>query len=230
MAVPLTSNTKGLIAELEIELAATRLGVPVLKPKEHARCDLALDLGGRVWRVQCKWAGLSAARDVVVVHTGSTRRAADGYIRTTYDETEVDLFGVYCGELDRCFLLPAAVAVGKHRQHLRLTPTRNRQRACITLAEDFAFEGAVAQLGERRHGMAEVRGSSPLSSTSSSSVTTVGANAFRDGFGMWMDRVAAGEEVVITRRGRPQIRLNPAVSRRSRPPPGPGASDPTAIR
>jgi prevent-host-death family protein len=38
---------------------------------------------------------------------------------------------------------------------------------------------------------------------------TVGANAFRDGFGRWMDRVADGEEVVITRHGRPRIRMKP---------------------
>ncbi len=125
-------------------------------------------------------------------------------------ELEIEL-AAYCGELDRCFLLPVSLAAGKHQQLLRLTPARNRQRACITLAEDFAFEGAVAQLGERRHGMAEVRGSSPLSSTSSEGATVVvGANAFRDGFGLWMDRVAAGEEVVTTRRGRPRIRLSPA--------------------
>jgi prevent-host-death family protein len=39
---------------------------------------------------------------------------------------------------------------------------------------------------------------------------TVGANRFRDEFGHWMDRVAAGEHVLITRHGRPRIRLSPA--------------------
>jgi prevent-host-death family protein len=118
---------------------------------------------------------------------------------------------VYCGELDRCFLIPVNVAAGQHQLHLRLTPPRNGQRACITLADDFAFEGAVAQLGERRHGMAEVRGSIPLSSTPPHEPVTVGVNAFRDGLGVWMDRVAAGEEVILTRHGRPKIRLSPAA-------------------
>ena len=55
--------------------------------------------------------------------------------------------------------------------HLRLTPARNNQKALIKMAEDYDLAtmighlGAVAQLGERRHGMAEVRGSIPLSST-----------------------------------------------------------------
>jgi hypothetical protein len=118
---------------------------------------------------------------------------------------------VYCGELDRCFLLPVEAIAGQHGLHLRLTPPRNGQRACITLAEEFAFEGAVAQLGERRAGSAKVRGSSPLSSTESPEPVTVGVNAFRDGLGVWMDRVAAGEEVILTRHRRPKIRLSPAA-------------------
>jgi len=40
---------------------------------------------------------------------------------------------------------------------------------------------------------------------------TVGSNAFRDKLGYWMDRVAAGEEVIITRRGRPRFRMLPAA-------------------
>jgi prevent-host-death family protein len=207
----LTANAKGLIAELEIELAAVRLGVPVLRPQEHARCDLAFDIGGRIWRVQCKWGGLDKRQDVVIVHTVATRRSPTGYVRTSYSEAEVDLFGVYCGELDRCFLLPASVAAGKYCQYLRLTPPRNNQRACITLAGDYEFDGAIAQLGERRHGMAEVVGSSPTSSTSpSGDPIAVGSNPFRDKLGYWLERVASGQEVLVTHRGRPRVRLSPA--------------------
>jgi prevent-host-death family protein len=41
--------------------------------------------------------------------------------------------------------------------------------------------------------------------------TIVGANAFRDHLGDWIDRVAAGEHVLVTRRGKPRIRLSPAA-------------------
>jgi prevent-host-death family protein len=40
---------------------------------------------------------------------------------------------------------------------------------------------------------------------------TLGSNAFRDRLGYWMDRVAAGDNIVITRRGKPRIRLSPAT-------------------
>ena len=209
----LDSNRKGAIAEAEITAAAVRLGVPAFAPvAEHGRADLALEIGGRLWRVQCKWGRPSADGAVIVITTGGSRRVRSGYLRSTYDATEIDLFGVWCDHLDRAFLIPVDVAAGQHQLHLRLTPPRNHQRGCITLAEDFTFEGAVAQLEERRHGMAEVRGSSPLSSTSGPGLTATGVNAFRDHLGWWLDRVAAGEAVILTRYGRPMIRMEPADS------------------
>jgi hypothetical protein len=108
----LSANVKGAVAEQAIVLAAVKLGIPVLKPvSEHGRSDLALEIGGRLWRVQCKWGRLSEAKDVVVVRTGGSRLSPHGYIRTTYSEDEVDLLAVYCGELDRAFVLPPPVFV-----------------------------------------------------------------------------------------------------------------------
>jgi prevent-host-death family protein len=198
----------------------------VLRPiGEHGRSDLAFEIGDRLWRVQCKWGRLDRGGDVIKVRTGGSRCTPKSYVRTTYSERDVDLFGVYCGELDRCFLLPIELVAYRPEISLRLRPARNSQQACINLADDFDFVGAIAQLGERLSGTQEVAGSSPASSTSSpplltigsephpggSGPLTVGSNPFRDRLGYWMDRVAAGEEVVITRRGRPRIRLSPAT-------------------
>jgi prevent-host-death family protein len=209
----LDGNRKGAIAEAEIYAAAVRLGLPVLTPiSEHGRYDTAFEIGQRLLRVQCKWGTLSTDGSVVTVHIGGSRATPRGHIHTTYSEDEVDLFGIYCGGLDRCFLLPSSTAAGMRALRLRLQPARNSQRACINMAEHLDFEGAVAQLGERVTGSHEVRGSSPLSSTPSTPAvpTTVGVNPFRDKLGQWIDRVAAGEEVIVTRHGRPRIRLSPA--------------------
>jgi hypothetical protein len=70
----------------------------------------------------------------------------------------------WCPELERCYLLPIEEIDGQSMIHLRLSPARNNQRTGVKLAAQYEL-GAVAQLGERCHGMAEVRGSSPLSST-----------------------------------------------------------------
>ena len=58
--------------------------------------------------------------------------------------------------------------------------------------------------------MAEAGGSSPPSSTSpASSEVEVGAHEFRNHFGWYMQRGAAGEQILITRRGKPHARLGP---------------------
>ena len=60
--------------------------------------------------------------------------------------------------------------------------------------------------------MAEVRGSSPLSSTSlPGAPTTVGAHEFRNRFGWYMERAAAGEVIDVTRRGRAIVSLRAAA-------------------
>lgn len=206
-----STNLKGAIAEAEVAAAAVRLGVPVYAPvSEHGRSDLALEIAGRLWRVQCKWGRLGPGGDVIVIRVAGSRWSGGRHLHRTYDEHEIDLLGVYCDDLDQCYLLPVSMVAGKHYQHLRLSPPLNRQRACITLADDYAFEGAVAQLGERCRGTAEVRGSSPLSSTESPAMVTVGANAIRDHFGFWLDRAASGTEILVTRHGRPLVRLSPA--------------------
>lgn len=99
---------------MEIAAAAVRLGVTVFTPVvEHGRTDLVLGIGGRLWRVQCKWGPLHPKGDVVIITPGGSRWSARGYIRSTYDEDEIDRFGVYCGELDQCFLIPGE---GRRRQ------------------------------------------------------------------------------------------------------------------
>lgn len=202
------TNHKGSVAELKFAAAAVELGIPVLAPMtEHGPYDLVLDLGGRLTRVQCKWGALLPERQVVCVRIKRSRRGADGYITRVYDDAEIDALGVYCGELDECYLVPAAVAAKRHGLHLRLGAPRNGQRASLHFASDFRL-GAVAQLGERLRGTQEVVGSSPISSTPRPG-DDIGAHEFRNRFGWYMERAAAGESFLITRRGVPHARLGP---------------------
>ncbi len=65
------------------------------------------------------------------------------------------------------------LSVGRRTQiDLRLAAPKNNQVVGVNRAADFELmatlsrlAGAIAQLGERRHGMAEVTGSSPVGST-----------------------------------------------------------------
>ena len=130
---------------------------------------MIFDLANRLVRVQCKWA--TRRGEVVVVMCQSARRSADGFIRRPYTAAEIDAIAAYNLELDRSFFIPIARVEGRPSIALRLSPCLNNQRRRVNWADDFDLEarllrqqGAVAQLGERRHGMAEATGSSPVGS------------------------------------------------------------------
>jgi prevent-host-death family protein len=205
----LSTNQKGGIAETAITAAAYALDIPVLRPVvEHARYDLAFEIGDRILKVQCKWGGLHDSGSVIKINLTSSWCTPTGYERRYYTEDEIDLVAVYCGELDRCYLLPSSLVAGRRGIQLRVKPPKNGQRACLNLAVDFELPGAIAQLGERLRGTQEAAGSSPASSTPSTPETLhVGAHEFRNHFGYYLERAADGHEVLVSRRGRPHVRL-----------------------
>jgi len=164
--------------------------------------------------VQCKWAPRNG--EVIVVRMRTCRHTPRGYVWGTYAIDEIDAIGAYCPELDRCYLLPFAEFADQAFAHLRLRAARNNQRAGVRMASDYEL-GAIAQLGERLGGTQEVAGSNPASSTPSSAPTrhspeSVASHEFRERFGWHMERAAAGQEIVVTRHGRPMVRLLPAGS------------------
>lgn len=212
-------NHKGNVAELAIAKEAAKLGLSVFAPlTEHERYDLILGVQGQLLRVQCKWA--NRRENVIPVQLASSRRGPNGFIRRNYSPAEVDAIGVYCGDLDRCFLIPIEAIADQWAVQLRLAPARNGQRAALHFADEYDL-GAVAQLAERCRGTAEAEGSSPSSSInkqdSSSSFEEVGAHLFRNHFGHYMERASAGAEILIRRRGKPYARLGPPAMPRRYP-------------
>ncbi|MEA2291851.1 MAG: hypothetical protein QOF17_871 [Solirubrobacteraceae bacterium] len=159
----MTSGRKGAVAEAAIAAEATRLGFDVYRPiAEGGRYDLIIDVGKRLLRTQCKWAMLHG--EVVVVRIRTSRLTPRGYVRTTYDATEIDGVAAYCAALRRCYWLPIDQFAGQGVVHLRLQPARNHQRQGLKWAAQYPL-GAIAQLGERVTGRHEVVGSRPTSST-----------------------------------------------------------------
>ena len=154
----------------------------MLRPAvQGSRYDLGLDIGGRTLRVQCKWAAF--ADDIVIVRMRTCYQSPTrGFVRGTYDLSEVDAIAAYCEDLDAVYLLPIDEVAGQGFLHLRLTPPRNNQRAGVKWACDYEF-GAIAQLGERLTGSQEAGGSSPPSSTSTAASVTIGSHELRERFG-----------------------------------------------
>jgi hypothetical protein len=138
---------------------------------EGGRYDLIFDTADRLLRIQCKWAPLHG--EVVVIRSYSSRRARSGLVRRPYMPGEFDALAAFCPELDRCYLIPFEVIDGAVQIHLRIAPAKNNQHVGVRLASQYEFGatiaqtslGPIAQLGERRHGMAEVVGSIPTGST-----------------------------------------------------------------
>jgi prevent-host-death family protein len=203
-------NLKGNVAELKIVAELASLGVPVLRPMtKHERYDLVIDVGGRFLRVQCKSAPLY--RDVIVVRTESNRRGPNGFVRKPYTADEVDGIAAYCPELDSCYLLMMDRVTTNRQITLRVSPTKNGQRACLHWASEHELSGAIAQLGEHLRGTQGVAGSSPASSIPPASAT-LGADEFRQRFGWYVERASVGESFLITRRGKPYARLTRRTS------------------
>ncbi len=165
----LTTDQKGAVAEAAIALEAIKLGIGVARPLGDERYDFIFDLRPRLLRVQCKWA--TRYGDVIVLRCYRARRTAHGLLRGYYRDTDIDVFGFYCPDIDRAFIVPVGAVPTSGQMQLRLSPARNNQKLGIRWAADFDFAatlrrlGAIAQLGERVAGSDEVAGSSPAGST-----------------------------------------------------------------
>jgi hypothetical protein len=91
----LSTDQKGAIAETPIARKAIKLGIGVYRPvMEGGRYDLIL-AGGKLLRVQCKWATL--AENTVLIRY-SCRRSRSGMVVKKYTGR---------GGRDRCLLLGA---------------------------------------------------------------------------------------------------------------------------
>jgi hypothetical protein len=138
----LTPSQKGAVAEAEIAAAAIRLRLQVLRPLgEGGRYDLAIDIGEKLLRVQCKWA--SRVGDVLTARCITSRHTPHGYKRTTYTADEVDALAIYAPNTDRCYLIPVGEIEGHAAISLRVAPTRNNQAQCVRWAKDYALETAI---------------------------------------------------------------------------------------
>lgn len=206
----MNSNRKGSIAELAIAHEAGRLGYGVLWPLiEHGRFDLAIELGTRIARIQCKWGQLQD--EVIRVSLATSRHTPlNGYIRTKYTAAEVDAVGIHCGELNQCFLIPITEIEGRSTINLRLRPARNNQQAAVNFAADYEFPGAVAQLARAIGWQPVGRGFESLQLHKPvSGVQVIGSNEFGAHTAPYVERAKAGERFLITRRGRPMAALVP---------------------
>jgi PD-(D/E)XK endonuclease len=130
-----TSHT-GEVCRTQLIALLTRKGKTVLLPLgDHLRYDLVVDDGGTFRRIQCKNGILSKGVITFDPCSVDSRSQPGKCIRKKYTG-EVDLFGVYCPENEKCYLIPAE-EVTSLRCYLRIETPRNGQKQGIKWAKDY---------------------------------------------------------------------------------------------
>jgi hypothetical protein len=114
----------------------TLQGKTVLLPLgDFQRYDLVIDDGERFLRVQCKMGKLT--NGAVHFHPCSidSRSKPGRCVRKGY-VGQVDLFGVSCPEVNKCYLVPVEIAPATCCS-LRIAPVKNGQQRGIRWAADY---------------------------------------------------------------------------------------------
>jgi hypothetical protein len=122
---------------------------------ENTRCDLVIDDGRSLSRVQCKTGRLR--QGAVTFATASTyaHHKNPRVIRRTY-QGEVDFFAVFCPETGGVYLVPIEDVPTASFARLRVEPSRNRQERFVRHAAPYEVGrlsfAATAGLGVRAGG------------------------------------------------------------------------------
>ncbi len=134
-------DTSGLgeFSRWQIIAALTRRRKHLLLPiGDHLRYDLVIDEEGTFLRVQCKTGQLREGAVRFATCSVDSWSQKGRCVRRCY-RGEIELFGVYCPDNDKCYLVPVG-EVGTNQGFLRVNPPRNGQRTRIHWAEDYEIE------------------------------------------------------------------------------------------
>ena len=102
---------------------------------DQQRYVLVIDEGGRFLRVQVKTGRLHNGAVMFNPCSIDSRSKAGGCVRKGYAE-EVELFGVYCPENGKCYLVPVG-DVPKTACYLRTELPKNGQKTHLRWAEQY---------------------------------------------------------------------------------------------
>jgi len=144
----LTSNSKGEIAELKVQLRAAEKGWVASRTVEGARYDLVLDDGKKLYRAQVKYAGAKGSHSegsatVYLTRSEGDDRNKNGKYRRRktrrYNSKEVDAILVYLPQIDKVCWLGPELFSEKPALALRYESPKNGQKKGIHLAEEYIW-------------------------------------------------------------------------------------------
>lgn len=137
-----TTKQKGDITELACILALKRFGITVSIPYgENARYDLVADIGGKLYRIQCK---TSSFKDGCLmfscksVHYNTKTRQCEGYVG------EIDFFMTEYNSV--CYLIPIEDCENASSKTLRIEAAKNNQSKNVSFASDYELSAVLSKM------------------------------------------------------------------------------------
>ena len=138
--MPSHTKTIGTVGEQVLITEFVKHGIPVFVPvRDNLPIDMIVEIGGRFLRVQVKTTEFASNGKMVFC-----TNISNPFRKTSrkYDESEIDLFGLYCIENGYIGLLKIGECTAKETV-IRLNESKNNQKANIKFACDYAFERQI---------------------------------------------------------------------------------------
>ena len=134
------NKQKGLITELECQLAFSRLGAMVCQPiNEDSRYDFLVDLGDRnIIRIQCKTSSVHCEQKYIQFAT----RSSNSRDSKSYSKNDIDYF--YTSYQHNSYLIPVEECSAEKR--LWLVSPENNQTRGISFAKDYELENILLKI------------------------------------------------------------------------------------
>lgn len=137
----MTTDEKGELAQLKVQLRALEKGLLLSRPTTPARYDFIVDDGRSFQRAQVKWGGCPAshASNAVQVDLRKDARGGAGLKQRRYLKHEIDLVLVYVPQTDQVLCFGPIQFHGKAALVIRYAAPKNGQRTGVTFANDFVW-------------------------------------------------------------------------------------------
>ena len=136
------TKQKGLITEIQCQLAFSKLGILLSKPiVEDSRYDYIADIGNKFLRIQCKTSSIAEDESYIEFSTRTSRSNTKENFYRNYTKEEIDYFYTYYN--NQSYLVP--VEECSTTKKLRFVPTKSGQTEGISFAKDFCLKKILEQ-------------------------------------------------------------------------------------
>lgn len=128
---------KGEVAVLKVQLWALEHGFHVSKPIVETRYDLVLDVAGKLYRVQVKYADIKKREAANSIHLDLRKTCRGNGKVKLYSASEVDVILAYLPSVEQIVWIEPSRFAGKTAVTIRLAPAKNNQKIGVVMLGDL---------------------------------------------------------------------------------------------